>query len=128
MNGGYDAVSRVAEKDGDAVGRPYSYRNARKMGNKSIVALQFVPGCVRPFYDSDVRTVHLSALNDRIRKDGFPPGGKSIYARAKRIMKEGHAYNEICCCSGAGAAGWSEGAGASVGAGEADEPSMTFSS
>ena len=88
MNGSYHTVSGVAKENRYTVGRPYSYRDTGKIRNKSIISLQILPCHIRPIYDSDLRTVYLMALNDRIRQDRISPGSERLYTRAEEIMKE----------------------------------------
>ena len=82
MYGRYYTFPRVGKENRNTVGCPDSYRNAWKIRYKSIVALEFLSGCFRPVYDSDPRPMYLMALDDWIREDGIPSGGKSFYTRA----------------------------------------------
>ena len=66
MNGGYDTVDRVGNKNGDTISRPYPDGNPRKSSYKRIKALQLLPRHPRPVDDGDPGTVYLMPLDDGI--------------------------------------------------------------
>ncbi len=88
MYGRYYTFPRVGKEYRDTIGRSYSYSHSRKICNHGIITFEIFPSDIRPVYDSYPRPVYLMALDDGIREDGIPSGGKSFYTRAKRIVKK----------------------------------------
>ena len=88
MDGSHYPLCRIVEEDGNAIGRPYAYGNAGKVGDEGIVSFQFLPGHACTFDDGDTAAVDLVPLRHFIGKNSVPLRGKCFHTGTQVIFQQ----------------------------------------
>ena len=88
MDGRYDSLPGVVKKNRDTVGRPDSNRYSGKIRDEGIIPFEIFPSGVGPGDYSYPGPVYLMTLENGIRKDRIPTGGKSFDTRSQWINEK----------------------------------------
>jgi hypothetical protein len=88
MDGRYDTFPGVVEENRNTIGRPDPNRYSGKIRDEGIITFEIFPSHIRPRDYSDPGPMYLMTLDNGIRKDRIPTGGKSFDTRTQWINEK----------------------------------------